>query len=176
MNTFLMTLGCMVLSASLYAMDNAYLKIGGIAGESKDQNHQEWFEVVSFDQGPYRWTKVDGSADFLPKESGSLGQGSLTVTRIASHSAPEVYKAVLSGTFFGNVQLDVPVHSGMGKRYVRWELSDVIPTSIHADRSKDRRGAPIEQITFSFQRAIWKHPETEQPVTVNKLRVLKNSR
>lgn len=137
----------------------AYLKIGGIHGDSHAEAHKSWFELATFDQGPYRWTKKGGTRNNLPHESGTEGSGRLTVTRTARMPSEELYQAATKGTFFGTVTVDVPIRTGMGEKYIRWTLSDVIITGLNVERAHGKRGLPIEQVTFSYQRAEWEFPE-----------------
>lgn len=142
----------------------AFVKIGGIAGESQEYDHFKWFQLVSFDQGPFRWTQKDGNGNFLPGKSGMEGAGKMTVTRLAKAGAPDVYRAALNGTFFGTVELDVPIKTEMGEKFIRWTLSDVVITGINVERPHLRRGVPFEQITFTFQRAEWDRPDSPREV------------
>ena len=139
----------------------AYLKIGGFNGESQNAGHRSWFELATFDQGPYRWTKKGGTRNYLPKDSGSEGTGRLTVTRIARKPSTEMYEAATRGTYFGTVEIDVPMRTGMGDRYIRWTLSDVVVTGLNVERAHGKKGLPIEQITLSYQRAEWQLPESQ---------------
>lgn len=132
-----------------------YLQIRGIAGDSQESNHKEWFELISFDQGPFRWTLKDQAGLFLPQESGSMGPGKLTVTRSARKSSPELYQAVFQGTYLGTVQIELPISPGTESKYIKWTLSDVVVSSVHVERSQEKRGVPIEQVTLSFQNASW---------------------
>ena len=51
----LMTLLLVTCATSVFgAAPAAFVKIGGIAGESQEYEHFKWFELVSFDQGPWQ--------------------------------------------------------------------------------------------------------------------------
>ena len=146
----------------------AFLKVGGVNGDSQAAGHRTWFELASFDQGPYRWTKKGGTRNYLPRESGSEGSGKLTLTRTARMPSEEIYQAATKGTYYGSVTVDVPVRTGMGDRYIRWTLSDVVVTGLNVERAHGSRGLPIEQITLSYQRIEWELPESSKNDAVQK--------
>lgn len=137
----------------------AYLKMGGMNGDSQMSGRQSWIELSTFDQGPYRWTKKGGTRNYLPRESGAEGTGKLTVTRVARNHSQQLYEAAAKGTYFGTVEIDIPLRTGMGDRYVRWTLSDVIVTGLNIERAHGKKGLPIEQITLSYQKAEWQLPD-----------------
>lgn len=159
MKRFLLALALFGMAAVNAAEPAAFLRIGGIQGDSQAVAHKTWFELATFDQGPYRWTKKGGTRNYLPHESGTEGSGKLTVTRTARMPSEELYQAATKGTFFGTVTVDVPIRTGMGEKYIRWTLSDVIITGLNVERAHGKRGLPIEQVTFSYQRAEWEFPE-----------------
>lgn len=137
----------------------AYLKMGGVVGDSQAPGHRSWFELSTFDQGPYRWTKKGREQNYLPRESGSEGAGKLVVVRTARNPSQQMYEAAVKGTYFGTVEIDVPVSTGMGDHYIRWTLSDVVVTGLNVERAHGKKGLPIEQTTLSYQRAEWQLPE-----------------
>lgn len=161
MKRILMTLALFGMTVVSANETQAFLKIGGVKGDSNANAHQNWFELATFDQGPYRWTKKGGTRNYLPHESGTEGGGKLTITRTARIPSEELYQAATKGTFFGTVTVDVPVQTGMGEKYIRWTLSDVIVTGLNVERAHGKRGLPIEQVTFSYQRAEWEYPESK---------------
>jgi len=150
----------------------SYLRIGGIEGDAREFDHQNWFEIISLDQGPYRWTKKDGTLTFLPRESGSSGEGKLTITRYVRKANPDIYRACANGTFFGTVHLDIPIPTGSNDKFLKWALFDVMISAVNIERTSPRRGVPIEHITFTFENTKWKRPviATENPKITPKRR------
>jgi type VI secretion system secreted protein Hcp len=139
---------------------SAYLQVNGISGDSQSSGHKNWFELTAFDQGLYRWNKKGGTRNYLPRESGNEVAGQLMVTRLPHKPALDIYYGAAKGTYFGNVTIDIPVHTGMGQKYIRWHLFDVIITGVHIDRVHGSRGLPVEEIIFSYQYAEWDRPES----------------
>jgi type VI secretion system secreted protein Hcp len=139
----------------------AYLRLGGLAGDSKDSYHQDWFDIISFDQGPYRWTQKDDTLALLPKESKRENGGSITVVRNVRNPYPEVYEACVNGTYFGAVTIEVPVPSEKSNKIIRLSLSDVLITEVNVRRPDLDKRVPIEQITMSFDSARWERPFLE---------------
>jgi len=152
----------------------AYVRIGGIAGDARDSVHKNWFEIISLDQGSHRWTQMDGSISYLPKESNSEGEGKITVTRYARHAIPDIYTACVNGTYISTVTLDVPVGAGSDNKYVKLTLSDVVISEVNLHRPETAKIVPIEQITMNFQHARWDRPALDsekKPVTPQKMTI-----
>lgn len=155
---YVFTVLLLCLSTLSGGEQTAYLQIKGMSGGSQDSNHQGWFEISSFEHTPYRWTVKGGSRIYLPKQSGDEFDGKLMLSRIAQPSAAALYEAVTKGTYFGNVEIDIPFQTGMGQKYIRWILSDVIVIGLSVEREFGKRGVPIERVTLNYQRAVWRMP------------------
>lgn len=146
---------CCLVSGSAHATAKGYVRIGSLEGDAKDPVHREWFEIISFDQGPHRWTHQDNFNAFMPKENGHTGAGNMQVNRFVRYPVTGVYTACANGTFLGSVTVDVPLPSGEQNKYIRWTFHDVVINEVNLMRPGQKRGVPIEAISFSYESADW---------------------
>lgn len=137
---------------------HSYLRVGGIAGDSKDIVHRNWFEIISFNQDHNRWTHKDGAFSFLPKESQSLEGGTATVVRYAKNPIPDLHTLCVTGAYIGSVTLDIPANKDKEDQFLKLEMSDVVITDVHVKRPNHPKTLPLEHITMNFKHATWEVP------------------
>lgn len=140
----------------------SYLRLGGIAGDSRDPKHSGWIEIISFDQDHHRWTHREGAISLLPKESIKEEGGTMTVTRFVRNAIPDLYTACVNGTYIGQVAVDVPLDPDNDKKIAKLVLSDVVITDVNLKRPKSPKALPLEQITMNFQSAKWDVPSSDE--------------
>ena len=73
---------------------DVFLKIGDIKGESTDNDHGEWIELLSFTQS------INDSVS-------SEGANSFVISKNIDRSTPKLVEAITRGTIFSEVVIDV---------------------------------------------------------------------
>ncbi|HEX6250909.1 MAG TPA: type VI secretion system tube protein Hcp [Gemmatimonadaceae bacterium] len=117
-------------------MAAGYLKLGDIKGESRDDNHKNEIEVLSWSFGTSR-TGVQ-----VPPPA---GPGTLTITKAVDKSSPQLLQASTSGRKFDQMTITLPPRPGERARTVT--LRDVVIASVQRSDSGD---VPTESISFNF--------------------------
>ena len=114
---------------------SGYLKIGDIKGESKDEGHKDWIDILSVD-----WD-----------EGSSAAARQVVVTRTLDKASPKIVEAIADGANFRAVSLDAPDdRADAGQQtYLRYELENARVTSYSIDASGD---IPTETITLNFEK------------------------
>lgn len=142
---------------------DAFLKLDGIPGESTDEAHKEWVELLSFSFG----------ADQPSSGSVSSGGGrsaervdidDFEVTKAIDKSTPKLLINCCNGRHIPTVELQV-CRSGEDKQlYLKVVMEDVLVTSVKARGTAVGAGAtplPIEVATFAFGKVTWTYTETD---------------
>lgn len=115
-----------------------YMWIGGIDGESRDEDHDKWIDVLSVD-----W----GSGAIRPAGPGG-GAGEVVITRKLDTSSPKLVERIAKGAAVPEMVLHAPA-GGEESVYQAFELEIVRITSY----SISTAGAvPTESITFHFEK------------------------
>lgn len=124
----------------------AYMKVGGIDGESTDKDHDKWIDVISVDWG-------SGSAQ--PARPGARA-GEVVITRRLDRASPKLVEKIAQETVVPKVVLHAPA-GGDGSTYQAFELENVRITSYSISTAGD---VPTESITFHYEKIV----TTDAPV------------
>ena len=133
-----------------------FLKIEGVSGESKDTNHKDWTDLVSFDWG------ADQSGSMSSGGGGGAGKvnfNDLTVVCAIDKAAPTILKNCAVGQHISKVEVSVCKAGGTQIEYSRTTLEDVLVTSVKFIGAQD---SDVLKIRYAFQAAKVKTQYWEQ--------------
>jgi type VI secretion system secreted protein Hcp len=124
---------------------DAFIKIDGIPGESKDDKHPDWIEILSYsfdiDQPPSYSASTAGGAT-----AERVDFGPLTVTKEVDLSTPKLFEAATTGKHIKEIKLQVCRAGGDKQTYLEIVMEQVL---ISAYKHGGGSGVPIENVTFS---------------------------
>ena len=116
-------------SAELTTHSSAYVKFEGIDGESKDTVHENWSEIVSFNQGIH---KPGGGATGTTRSTGEVIFDDIVIIKQVDKSSPKLAEAICKGKVFTKVEIHLTGPSEgstcQGTFYA-YELKNVMITS-----------------------------------------------
>jgi type VI secretion system Hcp family effector len=104
---------------------DAYVKIDGIAGESKDSGHEEWIEITSYNFGNSQSTTVTASS----AGGAASGRTKLTdfhITKELDRASPKLLGASCAGQHIKQVTIAVHRAGGDKVKYFEVVLEEVI--------------------------------------------------
>lgn len=124
----------------------AYVKFEGINGESEDQGHRNWSDLLSFGQGQFIASPATGSV----RVEGRLQFEDVVLTKQLDKSSPKLAEAVCNGRVFPTVDVEVTAALFGRPLYYAYELKNVRVTSYHVSGSAagDR---PTESLSLNFE-------------------------
>ncbi|MCA9192384.1 MAG: type VI secretion system tube protein Hcp [Planctomycetales bacterium] len=131
---------------------SGYLKVGEITGESTDEGHQGWINLLSV--GTYMTRPMVIGASGSTRHRSSVRLGDLTCIKEVDASTPKLQEALADGTSFPKVCVDLCTSSEGSQRipYLTWELANARVTSYSIDATTDGEDLPTEQIAFNFEK------------------------
>lgn len=138
-----------------------YLKIDDIPGESADDEHKEWIEVLSYGHGISRPVDLAGGGS-----TDRSAHQDVSIIKRVDKSTPLLSLHVCNGTHIGDVTLDlVRVDSG-GKHipYMKYTLTNVIVTSYGAVGGSGGE-APAEDFSLNYEKITWTYTTTDEQGT-----------
>jgi type VI secretion system secreted protein Hcp len=127
---------------------DAYMKIDGIAGESKDGGYGEWIEITGYNFGSSQSTTVTASS----AGGAASGRTRLTdfhVTKELDRASPKLLGASCAGQHLKQVTIALHRSGGEKVKYFEVVMDEVIIsnfTQIAID------GIPFESIDFNYGR------------------------
>jgi len=135
-----------------------YLWIDGIDGESTDDRHRGWIDIVSFD------SKVNTTASGIQTSGGGLTGtrpefSEITVGKVIDQATPKLHLYCCNGRHISQVKIELCRAMGEKQVYMKYTLDDVIVSAVGpvtVDPSSQ-----LEQVSFRFGRIRWEYTLTE---------------
>ena|SRR5215469_5679522 len=139
---------------------DAFMKISTIPGESTDDQHKDWIELLSFSWGVQQPKSVVSSAGSLAAERADFHD--FSVTKVIDKASPKLATACASGEHFNEVKIEVCRAGGDKQKYMEYKLTDVITTSFRLAGSREGETLPVEQVSFSYGKIEKNYTETDK--------------
>ena len=144
---------------SLHGAMDIFLKIDGVAGESVDDKHKDWIDILSFSHGVSQpavaalgGQRATGRADFQD----------FSLVKTLDKSSPRLNLFCANGTHLSDLTFEICQPSGEKLPFYKVKLTDVIVTSVRpAGIANGVDTRPAEEVTFSFGKIEWIYTETD---------------
>jgi len=133
-----------------------FMKIDGANGESKDSNHKNWSDIISFSWGA---TQPGNMASGGGLGAGKASFNDLHVVARIDKAAPAVMKHCASGKHLGKVELSVCKAGGQQVEYSKITLEDVLVSSVQLSGELNSESVVVN---YAFQAAKVKQQYWEQ--------------
>jgi type VI secretion system secreted protein Hcp len=143
-------------------MNDAYLQIGDIKGESTDDKHKQWIEVSHVD-----WSVNQPRASTVSTAgghtNGKADLSEITFTKLADVASPILFQHCAMGKTIPKAVFEFMRADGEGKpiTYFKIELDNVMVSNVHP--SSGEGGILSEQVHLAYSRI--KVSYTQQKIT-----------
>lgn len=129
---------------------DAYLQIEGIQGESLDNEHQNWIEVLQYNYDAYQSASATASsAGGAASERAKLSD--FQITKFVDRASPKLYESCCAGQHFKRIVFHVNRAGGKQLRYLEITLEEVIISSVTGNGAS-AGDLPLETVRFNFGR------------------------
>lgn len=140
---------------------DAFLKLSTIPGESTDDKHKDWIEILSFSWGvnqPTTGSRSTGGA--ASAERANLQD--LSVVKVLDRASPKLFLFCCNGTHIPTASLELCRATGDKTRYMEYKMSDVIVTSVRpGGQAQGGEPLPLEEVTFNYGKIELTYTETD---------------
>jgi type VI secretion system secreted protein Hcp len=138
---------------------DAFLKIDGLPGESTDDKHKDWIEVLSYSWG------VSQSASRSASTSGGASSEradfqDFSIVKAMDKASPKLALACAQGKHFKDVALELCRAGGDKLKYMEYKLEEVIVSS--ASVGGGGGGEPTESVTFNYGKINWTYTQQKR--------------
>jgi type VI secretion system secreted protein Hcp len=120
-----------------------FLKIDGIPGESQDAKHKDWIELASFSWGLTEPRTGTGAGSGAGRPTFS----ELQVVKVVDNASPQLFLACASGKHIKEATLSVRQPAPQQLEYLKIIFSNVLVTSFDEAAGAD---PPQDTIGFNF--------------------------
>lgn len=146
------------MSPAAGALQDYFLKIDTIDGESKDAKHKNEIDVLSWSIGQSN----GGSA----LQQGGMGSGKVAFqdfhfTMRMSKASPKLFLACSSGQHIPKAVLTVRKAGGDQQEFYQVTFSDLIVSSYQSGGSAGDNSLPVEQISLNFSKIEVQYKEQD---------------
>lgn len=134
---------------------DAYLEIEGIPGESSDDAHKDWIEVLSFSSGVSQ--TASGSASSGGGASAERADfQDFSIVKTLDKASPKIALACADGTHIKSIILELCRAGGDKVKYMEYKMTNCIVSSFHPGGSaQGGETLPLEEVTFNFGKIEW---------------------
>lgn len=147
---------------------DAFLKIDSIPGDSTDDKHQGWIEILSYshtiDQPVTRSASAGGA-----RAGERANHGVFTIVKDLDKASTKLALAVCQGTSIKSVELQLCRATGSKQQYMSYLMNDCIVTHVAPSGDANGEGAlPTETISFSYSKITWTYTDTDEKTGASK--------
>jgi type VI secretion system secreted protein Hcp len=121
-----------------------FLTLDGIKGESVDDKHKDWIQVLSFSWGASQVTSVAGTGG---SGAGKADLANLSIMKFLDKSTTPLFKALTTGTHIKTGSMEAVKSGGNGKPFLKVDFKELFVTSIQLSGSSE---IPTESVSFSY--------------------------
>lgn len=139
----------LLVGASQEAEAAGYLKLGDIKGESTDEGHKDWINLLSVSHDINREAKASGTA----RARGSATFGDIVVVKELDASTPKLQESIAAGKSFPTAEIEFTKSLGEDRRqvpYLKYELKNVMITSYSFHGTAAGDSIPVDTISLNF--------------------------
>ncbi len=132
---------------------DTYLEIATVKGESTDEKHKEWIEVMSFSHGVTQ--SGSGSiASHGARTTGKCDHHDFTITKRLDKSSPHLIKHVCNGKHFDKVVVEICRNTGKKEVFMKYIFEHVVVTSSQIGGGFGQEN-PVETVSFGYAKIKW---------------------
>ncbi|SPD72829.1 Type VI secretion system effector, Hcp1 family [uncultured Desulfobacterium sp.] len=125
-----------------------FLQIAGIKGESTDDKHKDWIEVLSYNFGVSQSASAAAHSASKAAASQRADFQDLSIVKTMDSSSPLIFKACAKGDSIKEVKLELCRAGGDKQKYMEYKMSDVIISSYNTGGGGG--GEATESVTFNY--------------------------
>ena len=136
---------------------DCFLKIDGVPGESTDEKHKDWIEVLSYEHG------VSQSAGDRSTGGGAT-EGRCThqdfkIVKMLDKASPTLDLFSCNGKHIKTVDVELCRAAEAKEKYMEYKMEDVVITSVKI--SGGGSGLPTETVSFNYGKMTWNYIQTD---------------
>jgi type VI secretion system secreted protein Hcp len=148
-----------------------FLKLDGITGESTDDKHKDWIQLLSWSWGASQVTSVSGTGG---SGAGKADLSDFSVMKFLDKSSTPLFKSLCMGTHIKTGSMEAVKSGAGGKPFLKVDFQEMFVTSQQNSASSE---VPSESVSFSYnQISIEYSQQNEQGILTTTGKVTYNTK
>ena len=140
---------------------DAFLKISTVPGESTDDKHKDWIEILSFHWGvnqPSAGARSSGGAASAERANFN----DFSIVKTLDKGSPKLFLACVKGEHIPEVKLELCRNTGDKQKYMEYKMTDVLVSSVRpGGAAQGGESLPLEEISFNYGKVELTYTETD---------------
>jgi type VI secretion system secreted protein Hcp len=133
---------------------DAFVKIDGIDGESSDDKHPRWMEIITLDTG------LDQKKSSTASSAGGAGAGRadfkpFSFSKLVDTATPALALACADGTHIDTIVIELCRAGGGKLKFMEYKLSNCLITGVYTAGGPGE--LPAEIISLSYGKVEWRY-------------------
>ena len=139
---------------------DCFLKIEGVDGESSDDKHKDWIELLSYSHGvsqPSSGAASSGGG----RSAERCDHADFSIVKTVDKATPKLALACCDGTHIESIKVELCRAGGDKQKYMEYVMNDVIVASARPGGSSEGEALPTEEVCFNYGKIEWVYTETD---------------
>jgi type VI secretion system secreted protein Hcp len=140
---------------------DAFIKIDGVPGESTDDKHKDWIELIGYAHGisqPASSTvSTAGGAT-----AGRVNMQDFSITKFLDKASPKLAELCCTGKHIKDVTIELCRAGGDKLKYMEIKMEEVIIASVGANGAPKGENFPTETVGFNFGKIKWTYTQQKR--------------
>src|ERR1051325_11245471 len=143
-------------------MFDAFLKIDGIPGESTDDKHKDWIEILDFHFGMEQPSSAtDSSAGGGTTERVNVDD--FVIVKHLDKASPKLYEFCCNGKHIKDVTFELCRAGGDKLKYMEVKMENVVISKARpGGRAKGSDALPSESVSFNYAKVKWAYTQQKR--------------
>lgn len=137
---------------------DVFLQINGIPGESTDEKHKNWIEVLSYSHGISQ-TGAGARSTGGAATAGKCSHQDFSIVKALDKASPTLNLFCSNGTHIDKITLELCRATGDKQPYMVYKFVDTVVSSVSVGGGGE--GIPTESVTLNYGAIYWTYVETD---------------
>jgi type VI secretion system secreted protein Hcp len=140
---------------------DTFVKIDGVPGESTDDKHKDWIEVLSFSHGVSQPVSATASSAGGATAERCEHQD-FSIVKYMDKSSPKLYELCSSGKHIKEITIEMCRAGGDKQKYMEVKLEQCIISHVAPSGSSKGDGFPTESVSFNYGTVKWTYTQQKR--------------
>jgi len=129
---------------------DCFLKVDGIPGESTDDKHKDWIEILSYHCGvsqPASGSSSTGGG----RTAERCNHSDFSIVKALDKASPKLFLACCNGEHIPEVTVELCRAGKDKQKYMQYKMTDAIVSSVRPGGSaQGGETLPLEEVSFNY--------------------------
>jgi type VI secretion system secreted protein Hcp len=138
-----------------------FLKLSTVPGESQDEKHKEWIEVLSFSWGASQKSAGERSTGGAASAE-RVSMQDFSIVKTLDKASPKLFLCCCKGEHIPEVKLELCRATGDKSKYMEYKMTDVLISSVRkGGTAQGGEALPMEEVGFNYGKIELTYTETD---------------